>query len=65
MSKECMKEKMEKLTTELAEIVSKAHVTTDPYEIEAATGEKGWNCPEEHIAQTVSIRPKTLESEGE
>ena len=32
-------EKIEKLTADIKDVVSPAHVTTDPYEIEAATGD--------------------------
>ncbi|MBN2156934.1 MAG: FAD-binding oxidoreductase [Candidatus Lokiarchaeota archaeon] len=66
MTKECITKKIEKLTAELGEVVSPLHVTTDPYEIEAATGDLSilpkyhYKFKEEHIATHV-VRPKDTE----
>ncbi len=66
MRKENLTKNLENLTTELQKIVSPAHVTTDPYEIEAATGDLSilpkyhYKFKEEHIATHV-VRPKDTE----
>ncbi|TFG20166.1 MAG: FAD-binding oxidoreductase [Promethearchaeota archaeon] len=56
----------EKYTNELKEIVSPSHVTTDPYEIEAATGDLSilpkyhYKFKEEHIATHI-VRPNNTD----
>jgi len=59
-------EKLENFTKAVGEFVSKDHITTDPYEIEATTGDLSilpkyhYKFKEEHVATHV-IRPKNTE----
>jgi glycolate oxidase len=66
MTQALLQDNSENFTSELKEIVSTAHVTTDSYEIEATTGDLSilpkyhYKFKEEHIATHV-IRPKDTE----